>query len=531
MWVLVLVKRVIFDKLLHVLTDKQHNCLLSFVQTGISTPPHLDMSHPIQVRCKASRLLLGEMTMSVTAYTRYVATQLRITNLVTLRERFSHSLECLSGHQPSIYDLRGCWWDGPPTPTSQALATEHLLYISALTTFLDAVLDKLDRSLWLDAGAGEVDAGFSVLWGMMYDACRCFDMFPYRWATGHLPSSSPFHLTVQRLLLFLKPIACPRNSSQAWVPPLILPATSYDMHIMVKTGWSCLNHMCRSSAAAEIVRSVATLPPTFVSDLCYMACQQLPNDPLPPRVAWFFFRTLSISVAAFVKAACQEGRMDAILPIRTPAVLEAAIRGFIDLQDAPESTLESNRFLLSVLFAGYENLDAAGNTTQVHLSHGSSSQDSTMLGMSPGNMTSEAMLLHTIGKSAPADQSGIERNCLLFTAVMSSWPGVGSPMERERAKVPSENIQSLMLIARQCSAFAGAGMKGLQGRRQLLLQPQQQQQMQQRTAAVGSLLAIPTLEDRAVMQRVQAVMELVHMCACDIELPGDLGAERGGANG
>lgn len=103
----------------------------------------------LSARCKAARLLLIDMATAVSAYTRSNATQLSITSLFTLCSNFDNSLDALVEYHPSILGLRGCFVDTPSTFTSRALAAEHLLYISALTSFINAALDKLDHTLML----------------------------------------------------------------------------------------------------------------------------------------------------------------------------------------------------------------------------------------------------------------------------------------------------------------------------------------------------------------------------------------------
>lgn len=158
------------------------------------------------------------------------------------------------------------------------------------------------------------------------------------------------------MLFFLIPVVC--SGSQKWLPPLVQAATSCQIHLMIRPAWSCVNHVCQSPT---ILSSVRTLPPDFITNLCYLACEQLENDPLPPNVSFPLFRTLSVSLATYVKAAFgSHDWTQGILWIRSPSVLEVALRGFLLMQDEPEVDLERHRALLSVLFAGYEKRKRSG---------------------------------------------------------------------------------------------------------------------------------------------------------------------------
>lgn len=292
-------------------------------------------SRPLHLRCKDTRVILGYMTAAVSAYERSPS-RWQIINLMFLRIRFHYSFGKLTSGRPSMSDVEHCW-SQPPTPDSEALAAEHLLYLATFANFIDVLLQKLDRRRWRYAGSEE-DQGFKVLWGMLFDTCSAFTTFPNQWRENHVPHGHPIYFVANAIMRYLLPLVCPRSDTVSpWAPPLGRAVTANENRVMIMPAFLALSNMFNTEPEL-LLSSMRVLPKDYVQTLCLLACQRM-NAPIPnPMLVAGMFAVMAKSVAFWVQVAVAFGSRRDIAPLRTPAVLDVMRRGCVALvsMDAPQ---------------------------------------------------------------------------------------------------------------------------------------------------------------------------------------------------
>lgn len=308
-------------------------------------------SPPLHIRCKATRLILDEMTSEISTYTRSPS-RWPVINLLLLRGRFMQSFAKHTDCQPSVFDVEHCFAQ-PATPNSAALAAEHLLYLSAFADFITTLLPKLDRRL-CEAVGPEEDPGFKVLWGMMFDACTVFLMFPNPWPKHHIQNSHPVYASLHAIMTYLVPLVCPRSDSvRPWAAPLGRAVTANENRVMLTPVFITFNNLCSSlfTDQARLPLVLGALPHAFVQTLCLLICQRF-DAPIPnPALVGSMLGGLTGSLAFCMDVLLVADSQSVILPLRTPAVLEVARRGLAGLrvQKAPQGMLDQVQQLVDTL--------------------------------------------------------------------------------------------------------------------------------------------------------------------------------------
>ncbi|MEW5297074.1 MAG: hypothetical protein WDW38_005883 [Sanguina aurantia] len=302
-------------------------------------------SVPLHIRCKETRAIVEEMTAGVSSYSRSTNPLFLHMSLI----KFMMSFEQISDPKvtPNLFDVQLCW-DGPATADSQALASEHLRCIDALNGLITALLLKLDRRTWADAGSEE-DLAFKCLWGMLFQACTMFDTFPHNWLQHLLPLGHPVCATVHALMLYLLPLTCPGSSSNTpWAPPLGRAVTCNETRVMIMPAWCVVRNLCNTDGPGATA-AIRSLPPAFVHTLCTLACEKLDASlPCQDRVGDFFARITGTITTCVTAAVAAKSERD-IAPFRSLAVLDAAERGVALMQHIPEPLLEQVRQVLQEL--------------------------------------------------------------------------------------------------------------------------------------------------------------------------------------
>lgn len=299
----------------------------------------------LHLRCKATRLALVEMTAAVSAFTRS-ASRFEVASLHMLRGGHMQAYASMHEVHPSVFDVPDIWTD-PETPASRALATEHLLYINAFDAFITVLLQKMNRQIWADAGSGE-DMAYKALWGMMFDTCTVFVLFPFQWPKHLLPDGHSIYSTLNAIMHYLVPLTCPRSGGvTAWAPPLGRAVTANETRVMIEPAWCTFINMCNSDHA-RLPPSLRSLPPAFVHTLCMIATKKL-DASLPSRLTDEFFGRLVQTINCCVQVALPvEGSRDVVY-FRTPAVVEVLRKGLSALQDAPQELMNQIRQTMEML--------------------------------------------------------------------------------------------------------------------------------------------------------------------------------------
>lgn len=303
-------------------------------------------AEPLVDRCRRTRLILGQMTASVSAYTRNT----HPLGLNMLLVEFMLSFEQLSEVRPNLHDVQECWRKAL-TPETRALSEEHLLCISAINDLLAALLPKLDRQVWVDAGSHE-DLGFKALWRALFQACTMFGSFPFDWPIHLLPIGHPVCATVHSVMLYLLPLACPGSSSNTpWAPPLGQPVSCSEIRVMIMPALCVMYNICNASGP-RLTAAVRSLDPAFVKTLCILACEKL-DASLPQDMVGHFFFKVTGTITTCVTAAVEANSERDIAPFRSLAVLDAAERGLAIMRGRriPMPLLEQVRDTLRVLGA------------------------------------------------------------------------------------------------------------------------------------------------------------------------------------
>lgn len=486
------------------------------------------MSDSLVERCQASRRLLTGMTAAVSAFS-LPDFHLHLLGLVDVHTSFQRSLTELS-----MQDVQQLWEPTSPTTTdSLALATEHLLFISAFTGCLTALLKQLHRPLWADCGSEE-DTSFRPLWAMMTDACRAFNSFPRQWPVGHLSDGSPLYLALQALMTYLTPIVCP-GSSRPWAPPLGRAVHPDETRTLITPAWLALSNMCnRSYKGQALPASVRSLPPAFVNTLCYLACEGL-VAPLPETEVADFFRQLATSIATAARSVTDEPpNRDLFAPrFLTPAVLETAKRGLVALLAAADAPPPPARFpdtlrhLLAYMFRHHGNKGAPGCERGACFGPGSGGgRPAPAPAMSPRVTTPERELLRVLlHQQLPSpllavDESlTVESNCAVMVAVMQSWGRDGGGWEAEGEV--SGNICSLLQITEYSSAVVRVWVAGMEEQLRLEKLDEGLAGTEPRAEGHGQLSTAFGLQHKGVMEEVHSVLRLACLQASGQHLPGE----------
>lgn len=472
------------------------------------------MSSSLEERCKATRLCLASIIPLVRAFSRSSSHSF-VSTLTLQRCNLMQACVQLEDIHPSLYDVQHCWdcCSGGPTAASRALAAEHLLFISTFTTFVDVLLVKLDRAAWAHAGSME-NGGFRVLWGLLFDACLVFNLFPELWPVDHLPQSLPLYQALQALLCFLLPLTCP--VSNPWAPPLGRPVTGNETHVMITPAW-CAFINAHSSQTSSLPSTVRSLPLHFTATLCYIACEGLDPALCSGEAVNRFFQGLAEHAAAR-SAVCLALDMDAELDAMiTPAVLEVAKRGFVLLQDPDQHHLQE---LLVTIFRHYELRGASGGAQPLfqQRQHQGGRPWSQREAMVPQVTTSEGELLRALCRRTPADMSQMEMDCMLMLAVSQSWPGADG--SSTPSGIPSENIRCVMHVARHCSRFVAGWLSEMQSQRQAVRRLTQGGSMQS-AFKQGTLCPELAMKYQAAMSVVQRTFRILCMHSIMHQQPGE----------
>lgn len=455
--------------------------------------------------CKAIRLLIDKITTAVLSYSQSPPTT-KPTTLLKLRQLLVESVTHVDQQPNSIFNNQA-FWTVSPTAASQALAAEHLLFISSFTSLLTALLHKMDRTLW-NVSSPRKHEGFLVLWGILYDTCSIFCMFPRQWPTPHLPDSSSLYPTLHNLMLFLLPITTP--SSTCWAPPLGSLVTSEGTRVMITPMLDAFTNMCESSSAETLLDSIGSLPPAFINTLCYIACERLDSS-VVTEVAMEFFRELCTNIFFCVTRIQIEPRNYSIAAFCKPAILEVAKRGFLAMHSPctriPPAHIDRARLLLVSLYNSLTSLTVPGDAQSTSATSLSGTNAPSTPHMSPSVETPDRWLLNETSKQNTVTDVRMQLDCMLMLKIMRSWPGsaAGHPVADM-----SDYMASLLYISRCGSVYMCRWMVGL--RKQMKVQ-QQQPPRQPRQSAPSLYSYISGLQNTNVMHMVYEVMLQVYLLA------------------
>lgn len=475
------------------------------------------MSEPLVERCQAMRLLLGQMTVAVSAFS-LGEFHLHIQKLFAHRTKFRASFAKLYETSPSIQLAAQIWSpSAPSTADSTALAAEHLLFITTFTRFITAVLKQLHRPLWEDSGEGDIP--FTVLWSMMADSWWVFNLFPQQWPVGHLPDTSPLYPTLQALMTFMIPIVCP--VSRPWIIPLGRPLHPDETRAMITNASTALHNMCANSDPSALPTSVRSLPPAYLTTLCYLTCEGLTATPRHPEVHDIFGQ-LSKNIATCVVSlvGIPGGERD-IARLRTPAIMEVAKRGFLGLQEPSivpppsHTSLHTLRRLLVIQYLGYERQGAPGCAKSIFPDFsGGWARPAPAPAMSPSATSSEVELLRMLLREHPAelDSATLASHCAMMLAIIQSWRNTGGGGGWSSDGEPSGNTCSLVLIIEYCSKYVRWWVAGWQEERRL--EDLEGGQGSALSAAFGT-------QHKTDMEEVQSVFRMACMHASCQKLPGE----------
>ncbi|MEW5314300.1 MAG: hypothetical protein WDW38_005808 [Sanguina aurantia] len=481
-------------------------------------------STSFDIRCRAARLRMDEVTLAVSAHHRtspdHAST---FSALRAVHERFQGCYPDLTHVHPTLIDVQGCYTTSPAAPSTLALMAEHRLFLPSFAALLAALLPRMDRALFATHSLGsDRDTDFTLLWSVLHTACLTFDAFPTHWPKGHLQDGSPLYPALLSLMRFLLPLTTTTTTTvnstadnKQWAPPLGRAIDPLEILALIKPAWSTFNGMCNATRGGALVASLLRLPATFVQTLCLLGCDRLTNALLPlqvPAVTDVFVR-LTRSLAACVAACFHTGRGDVIASLCTPASLEVAKRGFVLMQTVEEDHQCEVRQMLCLFFRSYELQGAPGGYEPIHPRSNWSRNRAPggVATLSPAMTTPEGVLLRALCRETPGDLQVMEVDLSLMSALIQSWPGADGG--HTASGVPSENIGCIMQMARHVSQFVQGWMAGMQAQ-QRLEQGQAHGQQGQATAVGsqrGHLSQALAMRYQHVMKVLQRLMRLVCM--------------------
>lgn len=435
---------------------------------------------------------MEEISQTVSAY-QHPASQSDHTNLKALHARLRHCVRQLEECNARSDELS-------IDPSPHALAHEALPLVSAFARLCTALLSKLDRALWTGQEAVHSRRDFDALFGVLHDACAWYASSERAWPAGTLSGKSELFPALQSLTSFLMSLTFPGNGQLPWASPLGRALTAKESQVMLIPVLSAFNNICEAYQSDSLLDSIRSLPPAFINTLCYLACETFDSSLRSAPVAHMFSR-LTICIAICATKAYVADEDGDIAPLRTPAIIEVSKRGYLAAhrpkqQPLPTLQLDMVRQLLALLYRDKPKAPVSPNMA-------------TRPKLTPSVTTPEHVILRILCKGTVSARTMVEMDCLLMLAVMQSWP---RPQGRDLNLDALQNLNSVLHIARFCSAYMGNWM-----------QAQQQQQQRGQTKQLGVTPASTTtaMPLESAMKVVQCVMLEVCVQAFNWESSGE----------
>lgn len=307
--------------------------------------------------------------------------------------------------------------------------------------------------------------GVTKLWLMLLDTCTAFNMLQHCWPVGHtLQDSSPLYPALHSLMLFLLPLTCPSSDPRFWASPLGHAVTPEEAFTLITPVILSLCNICKDQSSATLPASIRSLPPGYISMLCCLACYGSPSNPqqrlCPSLYGW---PPASLSAPRELRAPTSTATSLPSVPPRSCRACKTWVPG-------PAGSPRGAGVLCPTAACLVSYSDQC--STQIAAS-ATGSRGATLPAlpeMCPSVTTPEHAVLRIICKATVNEDKFFTNNCPLMMAMMQEWPSITGLDLRSSAL---EDINSLLHIARFCSACILGWMEGLQERR--LLQRQQPQ--------------------------------------------------------
>lgn len=227
-------------------------------------------STSFDIRCRAARLWMDEVTLAVSAHNRTSPNHAStFSALCAVQKHLRGCYSDLTDVYPTLIDVHRCYTTSPTAPSTLALMAEHHLILPSFSALLAALLPKMDRALFATHSLGsDRDNDFILLWSVLHTACLTFDAFPTHWPKGHLQDGSPLYPALLSLMRFLLPLTdnstTTVNSSaddKQWAPPLGRATNPLEILALIKPAWSTFNGVCSAAQGGALVASLLRLPP------------------------------------------------------------------------------------------------------------------------------------------------------------------------------------------------------------------------------------------------------------------------------
>ncbi|MEW5317566.1 MAG: hypothetical protein WDW38_008852 [Sanguina aurantia] len=117
-----------------------------------------------------------------------------------------------------------------------------------------------------------------------------------------------------------------------------------------------MTNIAADRSARSLPAPLVSLPPTFISTLCYLVCETLDRRRQDDVSVTGVLEELCMNLSVFVSQALQTGKEGSGVPFRHLAVLEVAKRGVIALQHRSYDTAVDSRELLGMLCLGDKDM-------------------------------------------------------------------------------------------------------------------------------------------------------------------------------
>lgn len=469
------------------------------------------MSTPLPAQCKDLRLVMDELTVAVSAYS-HTSSQSDRAKLLALFAAFMHSLP----YPPcSSHSIKPLCWTSLSTAVSQALTDELQLFLPAFSSLVTALVVKLDRSQWVGAGPRNPASDFRALWTLLLSTCTFSNWFLRHGPLHHGPASAPLYPALHSLMHFLLQLQCPCDQQPPWLCSLGQAVTTAQASAMLMPVLYAMTNIAADRSARSLPAPLVSLPPTFISTLCYLVCETLDRRRQDDVSVTGVLEELCMNLSVFVSQALQTGKEGSGVPFRHLAVLEVAKRGVIALQHRSYDTAVDSRELLGMLCLGgkyalVEGSDASGCSSRT--ASNSTTASPALVHMQPSVTVPELKVLCVMCKdSAAGEHAAIEYDCCFMLRVVEVWP---DPIPgNEVLPHALDNISSMFHIARFCALYTGGRMQQ-QRQQQRRLRRRQHVQISPRPEASVAPLSTH------FSQSVFGVMLMLCLHASHFQLPG-----------